>query len=84
MEEFIRQAFLNEDVLGPHVHEGHYVLLDQGGKIIRPQVWETVIEPDSMITMHMWPMPEPPQESPAPKQPPPSSAGPANAASRFV
>jgi hypothetical protein len=24
-----------------------------------PQVWETMIEPDWSITMHMWPMPEP-------------------------
>lgn len=75
MEELIRRAFLNIDGLGPHVHEGHYDLLDQGGGIILPQVWETVIEPDSMITMHMWPMPEPPQQSPPPKQQPPSSAG---------
>ena len=42
--------------LGPHVAEGHYDLLGPHGEIILPHVWETVIEPDWTITMHMWPM----------------------------
>ena len=59
MEELIRQAFLHVDVVGPHVVEGHYDLVGPNGEIILPQVWETMIEPEWTITMHMWPMPEP-------------------------
>jgi hypothetical protein len=59
MEELIKQAFLHVDVIGPHVHEGHYDLIGPNGEIILPQVWETMIEPDWAVTMHMWPMPEP-------------------------
>lgn len=69
MEDLIRQAFLHVDVIGPHVQEGHYDLVGPNGEIILPQVWETMIEPDWAVTMHMWPMPEPPK-------PPPEAAGP--------
>ena len=61
MDYLIRQAFLHVEVIGPHVAEGHYDLVGPNGEIILPQVWETVIEPDWTITMHMWPMPEPPK-----------------------
>ena len=64
MEDLIRQAFLHVDVIGPHVQEGHYDLIGPNGEIILPQVWETMIEPDWAITMHMWPMPEPPKPAP--------------------
>ena len=30
--------------------------------IIVPSAWETTIEPDMKITMHMWPLPEPKEE----------------------
>lgn len=81
MEELIRQAFLHVDVIGPHVAEGHYDLVGPHGEIILPQVWETMIEPDWVITMHMWPIPDPPpkaEEPPAepvveaPPPPPPT------------
>jgi hypothetical protein len=49
-------------VIGPHVAEGHYDLIGPNNEIILPGVWETVIEPDWTITMHMWPMPEPKEE----------------------
>jgi hypothetical protein len=72
MEELIKQAFLHVDIIGPHVHQGHYDLVGPDGEIILPQVWETMIQPDWAITMHMWPMPEPPpKEEPAPLPPPP-------------
>ncbi|PWY77148.1 hypothetical protein BO94DRAFT_604240 [Aspergillus sclerotioniger CBS 115572] len=79
MEELIRQAFLHIEVIGLHVAEGHYDLVGPNGDIILPQVWETVIEPDWTITMHMWPIPEkpktpepiPPPDPPAPQEPPP-------------
>lgn len=77
MEELIKQAFLHVDVIGPHVHEGHYDLVGPDGEIILPQVWETMIQPDWAVTMHMWPMPEPPPpaaEPPKELPPPPDAA----------
>ncbi|KAL2010137.1 hypothetical protein VTN00DRAFT_5944 [Thermoascus crustaceus] len=71
MEELIRQAFLHVEVIGPHVAEGHYDLVGPNGDIILPQVWETVIEPDWTITMHMWPIPEKPKTPDPPPPPPP-------------
>ena len=68
MEDLIKQAFLHVDVIGPHVADGHYDLVGPDGEIILPQVWKTVIEPDWTITMHLWPIPEPPPE-PAPAEP---------------
>src|ERR1700761_7230641 len=73
MEELIRQAFLHVEVIGPHVAEGHYDLVGPSGDIILPQVWETVVEPDWTITMHMWPIPEKPKEP----DPPPAEGSPA-------
>jgi hypothetical protein len=64
MEELIRQAFVHVEIIGPHVAEGHYDLVGPNGKIILPQIWETMIEPDWAITMHMWPVPEPPSGLP--------------------
>ncbi|KAB8070311.1 hypothetical protein BDV29DRAFT_35518 [Aspergillus leporis] len=79
MEELIRQAFLHIEVIGPHVAEGHYDLIGPNGDIILPQVWETVIEPDWTITMHMWPIPEKPK-TPEPAPPPEPLAPEAGAA----
>lgn len=64
MEDLIKQAFLHVEVIGPHVAEGHYDLVGPNGEIILPQVWETMVEPDWVITMHMWPIPEPPPPAP--------------------
>jgi hypothetical protein len=91
MEELIKQAFLHIEVIGPHVAEGHYDLIGPNGDIILPQVWETVLEPDWTITMHMWPIPEKPKEEPAPpadggarggSAAPPSDAAPAEPAKK--
>lgn len=73
MEDLIKQAFLHVEVIGPHVADGHYDLVGPNGEIILPQVWETMVEPDWTVTMHMWPMPEPPK---APDPPPPAAAEP--------
>ncbi|KAI9674663.1 MAG: hypothetical protein M1817_001566 [Caeruleum heppii] len=62
MEDLIRQAFVHVDVIGAHVAQGHYDLIGPNGDIIMPKVWETMIEPDWTITMHMWPIPEPPAD----------------------
>lgn len=74
MEDLIRQAFLHVEVIGPHVAEGHYDLVGPNGEIILPRVWETVIEPDWVITMHMWPMPEPPKPEDPPAEEPAAEA----------
>jgi hypothetical protein len=60
MEGLIKQAFQHVDVIGAHVQEGHYDLMGPEGEIILPQVWETMIKPDWEVSMHMWPIPEPP------------------------
>src|SRR5579862_9129754 len=71
MEELIKQAFLHVDVIGPHVHDGHYDLIGPDGEIILPQVWETMVKPDWSITMQMWPLPEPKRPDLPPLPPPP-------------
>lgn len=78
MEDLIKQAFLHVEIIGPHVAEGHYDLVGPNGEIILPQVWETMVEPDWTITMHMWPMPDPPKAA----DPPPAAAAPAAVAER--
>ncbi|VTO85334.1 unnamed protein product [Fusarium graminearum] len=55
MEDLIKQAFIQVDVLGPHVMAGHYDLFGPDGGIILPSVWERVIQPDWAITMTIWP-----------------------------
>lgn len=62
MEYLIKEAFVHVDGIGAHVADGHYDLLGPQGEIILPHVWETVIEPDWTITMHMWPMTEEKEE----------------------
>ncbi len=74
MEELIRQAFEHVEEIGPHVHSGHYDLMGPDSGIIVPSAWDTTIEPDMKITMHMWPLPEP-KEEPLPPPPPPDDGG---------
>lgn len=62
MESLINQAFLHVDMIGAHVQEGHYDLVGPDHAIIMPQLWESVIRPDWEITMHLWPLPEPPRK----------------------
>ena len=47
-------------------------MIGPNGEIILPRVWETTIEPDWSISMHMWPMPEPPKQGQFPPGPMPS------------
>lgn len=58
MEGLIRQAFMHVDIIGDHVRAQHYDLTGPDGEIILPQVWDTMVQPDWEISMHMWPMPE--------------------------
>ncbi|KAI0114152.1 hypothetical protein GGR51DRAFT_479547 [Nemania sp. FL0031] len=81
MEDLIKQAFLHVDVLGPHVHSGHYDLIGPNAEIILPQVWEKMIQPDWQVSMHMWPMDRmvpgpPPRPPPGPRPPGPRPLGP--------
>jgi hypothetical protein len=56
MDKLVKEAFLQVDVLGPHVQEGHYDLIGPNCDIILPSVWEKVVEPDWVVTMTMWPL----------------------------
>lgn len=69
MKDLIREAFLHVEVVGPHVAEGHYDLVGPKGEIIPPQFWAAMIEPGWMITMHMWPTPEPSKVEDLPAKP---------------
>jgi len=64
MEYLIKEAFLHVENYGPHVAEGMYDLLGPHGEIVMKSVWETVVEPGWEISMHMWPLPEPPEIDP--------------------
>lgn len=65
MNDLICQAFAHVEPFGQMVAEGNYDLIGPSGDIILPQIWETVIEPDWAITMHMWPIKEVTTERPA-------------------
>ncbi|KAM5348874.1 hypothetical protein ACJ41O_008697 [Fusarium nematophilum] len=67
VEDLIKQAFLQVDVLGPHVMEGHYDLIGPDGTIILPSVWNEVAEPEMDIIMTMWPMDKSPPLPPKPR-----------------
>ena len=56
MEELIKQAFLQVDVLGPHVQNGHYDLIAPSGEVVLPSTWELLVKPDWAVTMTMWPI----------------------------
>ncbi|KAL6412077.1 hypothetical protein AUP68_04459 [Ilyonectria robusta] len=60
MEDLIKQAFLQVDVLGPHVMDGHYDIISPDGEIILPQIWERLVQPGWSISMVMWPIDNPP------------------------
>lgn len=49
------QVFVNEEIIGPHVQEGHYDLIGPDGEIILPVLWDKVIRPGMQISMEMWP-----------------------------
>lgn len=64
MEYLIKEAFLYDEGYGPHVAEGMYDLVGPHGEIIMKPEWGSVIESGWEISMHMWPLPEPPEEPP--------------------
>lgn len=66
MNDLICQAFAHVEPIGQMVVDGNYDLIGPSGEIILPQIWETVLEPDWTVTMHMWPIKEVPTEKPPP------------------
>jgi hypothetical protein len=63
MEELIQQVFEHVEEIRPHVHKHYYDLIGPDAGIIVPSAWESTIEPDMKITMHMWPLiPAPPSD----------------------
>jgi hypothetical protein len=62
MESLIKSAFVQVDVIGAHVQEGHYDLMSPTGEIVLPQVWDAIVKPSWEVTMHMWPIPETPKK----------------------
>lgn len=72
MEALIEQAFthVENSELVNHVKRGHFDLIDLSGALVLPSLWETVVQPDWTVTMHMWPWPES-SEIPAHSPPPP-------------
>ncbi|PQE18251.1 Kinetoplast-associated kap protein [Rutstroemia sp. NJR-2017a BBW] len=85
IEELIKLAFLHVEIVGPHVREGHYDLMNPAGEVILPQVWEDHVEPGWSISMSMWPIPGPiPRTPPSPvhvivdRGPPPPSPPPSS------
>ena len=62
MEGLIRETFEHVEEIGPHVQKGHYDLMGPDSGIIVPSAWDSTIEPDMKITMHMWPLPGPKEE----------------------
>lgn len=78
MEELIKQAFDQVDVLRQHVRDGHYDLIGGDGAIILPSLWDKVVSPGMLITMTMRPMENlPPDHGPTniPERSPPLPAG---------
>ncbi|KAH7274948.1 hypothetical protein B0J15DRAFT_473864 [Fusarium solani] len=68
MKRLINAVFANVDVLGPHVHEGCFDLIDSDGYILVPEIWDDLIQPGMNITMTMWPMDKiPPPGIPRPR-----------------
>ncbi|OPB45354.1 hypothetical protein A0O28_0075640 [Trichoderma guizhouense] len=68
MEDLIKQAFSQVDILGPRVQAGHYDLTGPDGKIILPSLWEETVEPGLHITMTMWPLDKAPLAGLGPKK----------------
>ncbi|ESZ94254.1 hypothetical protein SBOR_5388 [Sclerotinia borealis F-4128] len=71
IEELIKSAFLHVDIIGPHVNEGHYDIMNPAGEVILPQLWEDHVQPGWEISMSMWPIsgPKPRFPQPAPNAP---------------
>jgi hypothetical protein len=52
--ELVKSAFVQVDVLGPHVQEEHFDLVGPDGDIILPLTWASRIRPGMAISMTMY------------------------------
>lgn len=64
MYELLKYAFLHVDIIGPRVQDGHFDLIDPTGDIILPILWDMLVEPGWSVSMHIWPISEPPPPNP--------------------
>ncbi|KAK3368388.1 hypothetical protein B0H63DRAFT_528757 [Podospora didyma] len=71
MRELINEAYLHVDIIGPHVLDGHFDLVGPNGELILPSMWNSTIRPGDAITMHMWPLNNPPPPRNRPRFGPP-------------
>jgi hypothetical protein len=55
MDSLINQAFENINELRDHVRNVRYYLKTPNGANILPWDWETTVQPNCEISMHMWP-----------------------------
>ncbi|RSL82859.1 hypothetical protein CEP51_004873 [Fusarium floridanum] len=56
LKKLIDAAFVQVDVLGSHVEEGHFDLIGPDDIVMLPEIWDDLIQPGMNITMTMWPM----------------------------
>lgn len=70
MGVLINQEFAHAEPIRGIVERKEYDLIGPLGEIILPRTWETVLEPEWMVKMHMWPIPEPPRDEKAVMSPP--------------
>ncbi|TGO16311.1 hypothetical protein BPAE_0502g00060 [Botrytis paeoniae] len=61
ISELIKAAFLHVEIIGAHVSEGHYDIMNPAGEVILPQLWQDHVQPGWEISMSMWPIPGPPK-----------------------
>ena len=63
VEELVREAFQHVEEIWPHVHTRHYDLLGPDYRITAHSARKTAIEPGMKIAIHMWPWPEPKEQT---------------------
>ncbi|KAF7906973.1 uncharacterized protein EAF01_004560 [Botrytis porri] len=61
ISELIKAAFLHVEIIGSHVSEGHYDIMNPAGEVILPQLWQDHVQPGWEISMSMWPISGPPK-----------------------
>ena len=59
MEQLLTHAFAHIDVVGEHVAQGHYDIIDPDGNIILPSLWDITVQPDWSVKQMLWPLPDP-------------------------
>jgi hypothetical protein len=55
MQYILEQAFLNIEGIGSRIAKAEYDLVNSDGAVIIPHLWETFVEPDMLVKVHLWP-----------------------------